>query len=98
MHGSHFSPTSSCSVCTQTDCSMSDGTCSEQAENERQIQGWLFSFVCTLVFLMPIVLAILGSMIFKNNQTYGLLAGLIGFILGGCLSAAFTRIARVEGR
>jgi len=96
MHGSHFSSTGSCSVCTQTECPLSEGNCPDLAENERKLQGWLFSMVCALVFIMPILMAILGSLLFPKNQTYGLLAGVVGFILGGLLSAVFTRIAKIE--
>ena len=97
MHHSHFNPTSTCSVCTQTDCPLSEGSCEEGNTSDRKLQGWLFSAVCVLVFLAPIALAILGSLLFPDNKTYGLLAGFVGFLLGGVLSAAITRLAGIEG-
>lgn len=75
---------------------MSEGTCPDQNENERKLRGWMFSMICALVFILPIVLAILGSLLFPLNKTYGLLAGLVGFLMGGGISAVITRITKVE--
>lgn len=98
MHHNHMTPTASCSVCTQTECPLSEGTCPEEAEESRKIQGWRFSGMCVLVFLSPIALAIFGSLLFPENKTYGLLAGFAGFILGAALSAGIARIAGIEGK
>ena len=98
MHHSHMTPTASCSVCTQTECPLSEGTCPEGLEESRKIQGWLFSGMCVLVFLSPIALAIFGSLLFPENKTYGLFAGFVGFIFGSALSAGIARIMGVEGK
>jgi len=70
----------------------------EAAGDPGKIKGWVFSSVCVLVFLMPIITAILGSMLFSSNQTYGLLGGLAGFLFGAFISALITRIAGIESR
>lgn len=85
-----------CSSCAQPDCPLNDNECSVCPEGHRVITGWVFSFVCALVFIFPIALAGVGSIMFLGNKTYGLLGGIVGFLLGWIISTLITRVCSIE--
>jgi hypothetical protein len=97
MQNTPFSPGAGCSSCTHTECSLNEGTCNPVPEQERSIQGGKFSAVCALVFLLPILLAMLGAVAFRHDQTYALAGGLIGFCIGWFIATFITRLTRIEG-
>lgn len=98
MHASPFHSGSTCSVCPQTECPMSEGQCPELAETQRPLKGALFSLTCVLVFILPLALAILASVRFASNPSHGLLAGLAGFLIGSLLSRVCTHLLSIEAR
>lgn len=77
---------------------MSEGVCPELTENQRPLKGTPFSLTCVLVFILPLTLAILGSVCFASNPSHGLLAGLAGFLIGSLLSSICTRLLSIEAR
>jgi hypothetical protein len=81
-----------CSDCTHKDCPLMDPLHQDHcAEGHRVLTGWSFSLVCSLVFLMPIALAVAGSLAFQADRLMGLAGGVGGFLLGWVLSTFATR-------
>jgi uncharacterized membrane protein (DUF485 family) len=58
--------------------------------------GWVFSAVCALVFLLPLILAITGASLFGKTPTQGLIGGVAGFTIGWITSTIITRVAALE--
>jgi hypothetical protein len=96
MHHSPFTPGTGCSSCTQAECPLSEGDCDKASEAERSIRGGKFSAVCALVFLLPILLAMIGSMALRQNQAYALAGGAGGFFIGWFIATLITRMTRIE--
>ena len=96
MKESHFHPGAHCAACSESDCPLSEGSCPELNDHERKLKGWVFSGTCVLVFLMPVLFAIAGSLIMRHNPTYGLLGGIAGFALGTLISTVVTRVTKLE--
>jgi membrane protein YdbS with pleckstrin-like domain len=85
-----------CTSCSQSECPLSDNECSECADGHQVITGWMFSLVCALVFILPIMMAAVGSLIFSNSKAYSLVAGIAGFVLGSMISTWITRFCSIE--
>ena len=85
-----------CSTCSHRDCPLSDPDCAECAEGHQVIAGWQFSLVCALVFILPIALAVVGSLLLQGDKAQSLLGGIAGFAIGGVISTAVTRICSIE--
>ena len=52
--------------------------------------------VCALVFLLPILLAATGSLIWTEHKMYSLFGGIAGFLTGFVISTAITRFCSIE--
>jgi zinc transporter ZupT len=85
-----------CSSCSHTDCPLADHSCTECPQGKRLYTGWAFSIICTLVFLMPILLAVLGSFMLKGSKTDEMLGGVGGFLIGFILSSLITKVACIS--
>ena len=85
-----------CTSCSHSDCPLTDGQHAECPEGHRVLTGWIFSLVCALVFVLPILLAATGSLICMDHKIHSLFGGIAGFFAGFIISTAITRFCAIE--
>jgi len=85
-----------CSSCEHDECPLSDENIERCQQGHRVFTGWLFSVICALVFLLPILFAITGSVMVSGDRNLEIWGGIAGFALGWLLSMAITRYCAID--
>ncbi|OPZ74423.1 MAG: hypothetical protein BWY82_00706 [Verrucomicrobia bacterium ADurb.Bin474] len=85
-----------CSSCSHDGCPLSNPESDGCPQGNTVLTGWRFSLACALIFLLPILLAISGSIAMSGKSGMELIGGVSGFFIGFILTCWLTRICAIS--